>query len=194
MTLISPAYVAQLQALAAKEPMWGTSSRTALDELPALSEAVKHAGNVLDYGCGRGGLVSAINAHNARGRWTTRAMGYDPRNLARWPMPLPIWRGRFGLVTCTDVLEHVEREYVNAVLKDIASWVRDDGTIFLSVATTPAIAVLPATDKLPERNAHITIENQDWWRAEFDKAGIVVSEITTTPTGFYGWFERRVSA
>ena len=191
MTLISPAYVAQLQALAAKEPRWGTSSRTLLDDLPEVMDAVRVAGSVLDYGCGVGLLVQAINGHNARGRWTTRAMGYDPRNTSRWPYPLEIWRGKFGLVTCTDVMEHVERDRVHANLKDIASWVKPDGKILFLVSTSPAIAVLPATDELPERNAHITVEPMEWWVERFSEAGIDVTDSTKTTNGFIAWCERR---
>ena len=191
MTLISPAYVAQLQALAAKEPRWGTSSRTLLDDLPGFATAVQKAGSVLDYGCGAGLLVQAINAHNARGRWSTRALGYDPKDSSRWPMPLPVWRGKFGLVTCTDVMEHVERDSVDSVLKDIASWVKPDGKILFLVATGPAIAVLPATDELPERNAHITVEPMEWWLERFGEAWIEVTDSTKTPNGFIAWCRRR---
>ena len=60
------------------------------------------------------------------------------------------------LVICTDVLEHIEPELIDNVLKHIESLTLK--TAYLIIDT------LPAQKNLPDgRNAHLIIENQDWW-------------------------------
>ena len=192
--LVSPEYLAQLEAHAALHPEWGSDSASMLS-IQTLWDAVKESERVLDYGCGTGSLVQAINGHHVRGRWKARAMGYDPRNPSRWPHPHESSRGCWDLVTCTDVLEHVEEDKVPAVLADIASLMHRDGCAFLAVATGPAIAVLPKTDALPERNAHITQHDHVWWHGMCQESGLEADGgVTVTEHGFYGLFRRKEAA
>jgi 2-polyprenyl-3-methyl-5-hydroxy-6-metoxy-1,4-benzoquinol methylase len=60
------------------------------------------------------------------------------------------------VVVCTDVLEHIEPEKLDAVLDHI---LRLTGYFaHLVISTRPANAVLP-----DGRNAHLIVETPDWW-------------------------------
>jgi hypothetical protein len=76
---------------------------------------------------------------------------YDPcvKAISNTPKPR-------DFVTCTDVLEHVEPEFVDAVLDDLRRVTRKAG--FYVVSTVPAIKILP-----DGRNAHLVVEEPEWW-------------------------------
>lgn len=117
--------------------------------------------HVLDYGAGRGTLREAIYRKFAllQGlRWAE----YDPciEHKSRDPEPADV-------VTCTDVMEHVEEPYVDGVLKHIASLTRKVAYF--------AIDLVPAEKTLPDgRNAHVTLKPSEWWEARVRKYFVVV--------------------
>lgn len=179
--LISPAYRRQLQAMAALHPEWGSSSANLLDQVPSLRRAIWDARCVLDYGSGAGAFGRRV--------WdefedTVPVYGYDPRYNTN---PAT---GRYALIICTDVLEHVEEDKVDFVLADIRSLLVPVGRVFFSVSTVPAIAVLPATDELPERNAHITVKPRDWWLDRIAAAGLLYEPGSAqwSDEGFFGFW------
>lgn len=103
--------------------------------------------SVLDYGCGQGSLGRAL-----------RTMGhpvadYDPAIPDKAASPAPA-----DLVVCTDVLEHVEPDCLDAVLDDIARCTRH--AAFVVVSLVPAGKVLA-----DGRNAHILLQPAEWWAA-----------------------------
>lgn len=109
-----------------------------------ILEAMRRTGSrtVLDYGCGKGTLRKALGP---------MVSNYDPA--------VPQWSGRpseADLVVCTDVLEHVEPEHLEDVLKDIRRLARK--AVFLVISCRPATKTLP-----DGRNAHLTVEKQAWW-------------------------------
>lgn len=116
---------------------------------------------VLDYGAGQGTLKDAIYKKFALLpglRWAE----YDPciESKSREPDPADI-------VACTDVMEHVEEPYVEAVLRHIASLTRKLAYF--------AIDLVPASKMLPDgRNAHVTLKPAEWWEAQVRKHFIVV--------------------
>lgn len=100
--------------------------------------------DVLDYGCGKQTLAGMI-AH------VVPCRGYDPAisHLAARPEPA-------DLVTCTDVMEHVEPEHIDAVLDDIAALARK-GAFFV-------ISCERGGRKLPDgRFAHLVVKPPEWW-------------------------------
>jgi hypothetical protein len=138
--LISQAYKELNQSLHGKGTYGVSGSRWA----PHVAEMCKRMGtkDVLDYGCGQRGLQNALGfeIHN-----------YDPciTGLDAAPQPAQI-------VACTDVLEHIEPECLDAVLDDLKRVVAGVG-IFV-------IAVGPAQKILPDgRNAHLIQEGPRWW-------------------------------
>lgn len=146
--LITPAYRdlnAQKHAASTK---FGTSGHLWAENITDLGNAID-ALTLLDYGCGKRTLERAIQAHANAPFLAVR--GYDPAipDLAGWPDPA-------DLVACTDVLEHIEPECLDAVLDDIRRCALK--AVFLVIATRPANKHLA-----DGRNAHLIVEEAAWW-------------------------------
>lgn len=139
--LISSAYRDLNAQLHKDRPDYGTSGRTWAPVVVALMQ--EHGcTSVLDYGCGKRTLEQAL-AFPIR--------NYDPciPELSAPPDPA-------DMVCCTDVLEHIEPDCIDAVLDDIK---RVTGKVaLLTVATGPAKKSLP-----DGRNAHILQRPYTWW-------------------------------
>lgn len=93
--------------------------------------------SILDYGCGKTKMEGIAR--------------YDPAipSVAKDPKPA-------DLVMCVDVLEHVEPEHLNAVLKHIAG--------LSSIVTFMVVATRPSNKTLADgRNAHLIVEPREWW-------------------------------
>ena len=141
MQTISREYVAQNAALHAARADYGTSGHRWAKPIADIARILSTC-DVLDYGCGKGTLqrVLGFPIHE-----------YDPAIAAKSARPAPA-----ALVACTDVLEHIEPEYLDAVLDDIRALTLR--AVFLSVATRPAKKSLP-----DGRNAHLIIQPAAWW-------------------------------
>lgn len=124
--------------------------------------------DILDYGCGKGRLVNLL--HNA----SYNAEGYDPcfEKYAADPFPAQ-------LLVSTDMLEHVEPEYLHNVLTHMASLAEE--AAFLVVSLVPAVKHLP-----DGRNAHLIVKRGSWWGRELDVyfPGIVCTSLRTTTAEF----------
>lgn len=98
--------------------------------------------SILDYGCGKRTLESALG-------YAIR--NYDPAipGLDRTPDPA-------DLVVCTDVLEHIEPDCLDAVLDDLRRVTQK--VIFLTVSTMQAKKHLA-----DGRNAHLIVQPYEWW-------------------------------
>jgi hypothetical protein len=81
---------------------------------------------------------------------------YDPGIPADSALPAPA-----DLVVCTDVLEHIEPEHLDAVLAHIFRLAQR--AVFLQIALFPAKKTLP-----DGRNAHLIVQPANWW---LDKIG-----------------------
>lgn len=143
--LVSDQYTKQLTRLHQIRESFGDSgSYKHIDEWLANNKC--HS--LLDYGCGKGNVFKNIQKKFP----LIDCRGYDPGVPEYAVMPeIPA-----ELVICTDVLEHIEPELIDNVLKHIESLTLK--TAYLIIDT------LPAQKNLPDgRNAHLIIENQDWW-------------------------------
>jgi len=140
---------AQLNAqLHETSPQYGTSGKQWAGKVAQLATQV-NACDILDYGCGKQTLAEALPHLDI--------IGYDPAipGLDRSPEPADI-------VVCTDVLEHVEPEHIEAVLDDIRRLTKKIALV--TVATRPAIKFLA-----DGRNAHLTVQPFSWWQSNFEK-------------------------
>ena len=134
MKLISDGYLA-LQLELHKNPDYGTTG--------AGSRIWKFTDSrdVLDYGCGK--------------KTFARGLGFSIQNYD------PCVEGcndrePAELVVCTDVMEHIEPEFLDAVLADMASLTLD--LCYMTIATHPAIKTLA-----DGRNAHLIQQDAKWW-------------------------------
>jgi uncharacterized Rossmann fold enzyme len=106
-----------------------------------LAESIG-ARSVLDYGCGKSQLAKAI---------PYGINEYDPAVPGKDESPKPA-----DLVCCTDVLEHVEPEKIEHVLRDLRRVTLKVG--FFTIHTGPAQKVLA-----DGRNAHVLQRDKAWW-------------------------------
>ena len=139
--MISEAY-RELQTQKHAAGSFGTSGQMYAETVNQLAKSLNTT-DILDYGCGKRTLESALGYF---------IRNYDPaiQELAD-PPTYPA-----DMVVCTDVLEHIEPEYLDAVLDDLKRLTRKVG--FFSVATGPAKKTLA-----DGRNAHLIQEGPVWW-------------------------------
>ena len=102
--------------------------------------------SILDFGCGRSDLAAHFWLDGAR-----KIGRYDPA-IGRYEM-LP--EGKFDLVLCLDVMEHIPMRDVDKIFYELKS--KGDVVLF-SISTKLARAKLP-----DGRNAHVTILTKDEW-------------------------------
>jgi 2-polyprenyl-3-methyl-5-hydroxy-6-metoxy-1,4-benzoquinol methylase len=98
--------------------------------------------DILDYGCGQRTLEKSLGF---------AIRNYDPCIPGVDTPPEPA-----DIVVCTDVLEHVEPDCIDAVLDDLKRLTR--AAALLVIANRPAKKVLP-----DGRNAHLIQQPRDWW-------------------------------
>jgi len=117
---ISKSYAKQLQ----KEhngSKWGSTGFRYSGELLADQLVNRpYLQTALDFGCGKGTLSQGFQELD----WSE----YDPGIPGKDEVP----EGQFDLVTCTDVLEHVEPELIENVVKTLAS--KTGKVLFLDIA------------------------------------------------------------
>lgn len=140
--LITDTYRDLNKELHGRNAAYGTSG---VKWAPRVAELAQHmkAVTILDYGCGKQTLGAAI-PH-------LLVTGYDPALDGLDDPPEPA-----DLVVCTDVLEHIEPDCLDAVLDDLRRCTLKG--IFLTVATRPAVKTLA-----DGRNAHLIQEHPAWW-------------------------------
>lgn len=141
--------------------------------------------SLLDYGAGQSRLGEILAVPEL-----TRRDRYDPAIPALSTVPA----ASYDLVTCIDVMEHLEPGEVGDVLRHIASL--SSKAIFI-IDTKPARTFLP-----DGRNAHTTLRSAAWWseqvRAVFPAAErIPVSRrgrvgLKTWRSGFSEWYRFRL--
>jgi len=149
--LITPEYQAANRALHEKRGGWGKSGRKYADEIMAFAHELG-AQTILDYGCGRGTLRKELCYKR-----------HIPEVLYEWDPAIPKKNRRMprpaDLVVCTDVLEHVEPDFLLNSLTHLDQLTRKG--CYLAIATRPANQLLPDGS-----NAHRIIEGGIWWLKE----------------------------
>lgn len=116
-----------------------------IDDRPYLRTA-------LDYGCGKGKLAMMM----ARLDWQE----YDPGIPGKQEKP----RGQYDLVTCTDVMEHVEREYIEDVARELGAYTKK--CLFLDIACYPTGSYFMEGPHKGE-DMHITLLSPNEWSNVF---------------------------
>lgn len=148
---ITPEYRALLLNMREQRPNWGPGAgKKHLHKILDVIQTYK-AKTVLDYGCGNGAMVQALIELGIDAR------GYDPGVPTIDALPKPA-----DLLISTDVLEHVEPECLNDVLRHMVELTQR--VAYIHISTVAARAILP-----DGRNAHLIIQPAKWWRARLLK-------------------------
>lgn len=150
--LISDEYRAQLRKMREIKPNWGNAGQRHADAVSALMVEMA-ACSVLDYGCGHGMLMQALQA-----RWPDADIrGYDPGMEQYSAEPAPA-----DVLVSTDVLEHIEPDKLDGVLTHMRFLAGK--AAYVNIHTGPARAVLP-----DGRNAHLIQKPAAWWKTHLSK-------------------------
>lgn len=140
--LISDGYLKLQQQMHSERTDYGISGQKYWLEIATVMEMLG-ATELLDYGAGRQTLRESLPQYAVH--------PYDPAIAAIAGEPAP-----HDVVACTDVLEHIEEEKLDSVLRHIQGLSRR--VVFFQVATRLASKSLP-----DGRNAHICIHPKEWW-------------------------------
>lgn len=143
--LISEAYRSQQQQLH-ETTNYGTAAQAYGGLVSQIVEKLEIS-HLLDYGAGHN--MSLLRTFKPKHKVTYQA--YDPGvpEMASAPVPAQ-------MVTCIDVLEHIEPIYLENVLDHLAELTEVVG--FFSIHCGPAVKVLS-----DGRNAHLIQEPPEWW-------------------------------
>lgn len=165
--LISEDYRTMQQKLH-ENPNYGVAS---VQFAPLVADIVSklQVREVLDYGAGKGRL----------GQELARLMPQPPV-IHHYDPAIPAWAADPAprdMVTCIDVLEHIEPELLDNVLDHLAALTLRLG--FFTVHTGPAVKVLA-----DGRNAHLIQQDERWWLPRFLQRFRLVN-YTRMPVGFW---------
>lgn len=161
--MITPDYRRQITAVHLNHT-WGNHGWKAMPTL--LSMILRHKirnPTVLDFGAGERTL-------EREAKWAMphiRVTSYDPGIPGIDTLP----NGTWDMTICTDVMEHVEEQFVDRTLDFIR-----EHTVY---AAYFGIATKKAKQLLPDgRNAHLTIREPAWW---FDQLARRWGEVEVVP-------------
>ncbi len=153
--LMSDEYRSVLEQYHRDAKTWGKNAGK--KRVPFILRLVKKykTKDILDYGSGKAFLNEVCKF---------KIFSYEPGipELAELPEP-------HDIVVSFGVLEHVEPEYIDNVLSHIHSLTKV--IAYLDIGTLPAKHVLPDGS-----NAHLIVENKDWWIERLKSAGFKVKD------------------
>lgn len=144
--LITEAYRAAQRQLHEENPRYGAASKKFADEVRTAVRAWKPE-SILDYGAGKRALRAEI------GDMVSVFEEYDPGVPEIENLPV----GVFDMVCCIDVLEHIEPECLDDVLRSIRA--RTGKVACMTIHTGRAGKFLP-----DGRNAHLIQRPKKWWK------------------------------
>jgi len=159
MKTISNSYLDLNRELHQSDPHFGRAARLHIDDVASLVDMMK-AGSVLDYGCGKGVLKPALQERFPN----LDIREYDPGIPEKAAAP-----EKADVVACIDVMEHIELDFLDSVLKHIAGLA--DKAVYMTVALGPAKRILA-----DGRNAHLIIKPVEWWQKHLDRHFVTLSK------------------
>lgn len=139
--LITEEYKKLNKTMHDEKPAYGTSGIKWADSVINMADRI-NSQDVLDYGCGKSTLANNLPFDINE---------YDPCIPGKDDAPEPA-----DIVVCTDVLEHIEPESLDAVLNDLHRLTKK--VCLLTIHNGPAQKTLP-----DGRNAHLIQEDERFW-------------------------------
>ena len=140
-----------LNALAHEDPSYGTAARFHGELVRSVIER-SEAKTLLDYGCGKQALRDLVDD-------VVSYAGYDPAISGLDSPP----HGA-DVVYCGDVMEHVEPQFVDAVLHDVVRLARCAAVFVISCAQGNRL--------LPDGSpAHRSVHAPEWWLRKIEPFG-----------------------
>lgn len=142
---------------------WGGGH--SIDKLPKYDSILKslEVKTILDYGCANGKFKPYMNKHKP----DYEVFEYDPGIIGKDTPP-----SAADFVVCCDVMEHVEPELLEDVMKHLQGLVLKSG--FFNISTKDAITLLS-----DGTNAHKIVKDGEWWVSLF-KEYFEVSQVETS--------------
>jgi hypothetical protein len=120
--------------------------------------------SILDYGCGKSYLAKSL---------PFPIWEYDPAVESKSEAPR-----RADIVTCLDVLEHIEPEFLDHVIDDLARLTKRVG--YFVIHTGPAGKTLP-----DGRNTHLIQQGKPWWDEKLGRRFVVAKCFESGPLLHY---------
>lgn len=154
-------YLGLAQKMHMRESAW--DGHSLVPHISAINSIIaeQKIKTALDYGCGKAKFHPA--------EWSSLFTKYDPGYPLYDKEPV----GKYDLVICTDVMEHIPEDSVEYVIERLFSFARKH--VYVNVCTRPAGKKLANGE-----NAHVTVKPQKWWDAVFEKISSNYPDITKT--------------
>ncbi len=146
--LITKQYKREQQRLHKDNDRYGRASIKHAPDVARLI-ALEQPETILDYGAGKGNLGLTLGMQVLEGRVLTE---YDPGIKGIDVLP----ENKFDMVCCIDVLEHIEPECLDDVLRSL--YEKTGKVAYITVHTGPAGKILS-----DGRNAHLIQKKIGWW-------------------------------
>ena len=146
---------------------WGTTGArySGNDVLRVLNER-PYIQTVLDFGAGKGSLGEYIRETLGREiEWTN----YDP-GIPEYDI---LTEKQYDCVINTDVLEHVEPDYL---LETLASLAERTGKVLVSDIACYPTGHLFGEGPYKGLDMHLIVEEPTWWRTQFEITGLHLAE------------------
>jgi 2-polyprenyl-3-methyl-5-hydroxy-6-metoxy-1,4-benzoquinol methylase len=170
---ISADYLAMQIQLHEREGGYGRSGAKHAVPLIAFAKATKSS-SILDYGCGEGFLKETLIQKG----WGGDISEYDPCVPGADSPPKSA-----DIVACTDVLEHVEPEMLEAVLAHIFELAKKHGYVVISTVTAGKCLS-------NGRNAHLIVKHEAWWASKLADAGWTIRKRAASHKDATFWLDR----
>jgi len=141
---------------------WGsTGYRYSGKAIEAIIDSRPYLKTALDYGCGKGTVAIMF----ARLDWRE----YDPGIPGKQELP----RGQYDFVTCTDVMEHVESEFIDNVIDELVA--KTEKVLFVDIACYPTGKVF-GEGPYKGQDMHISVHEPEWWLDAFNDRELHLAE------------------